>query len=319
MTGDVRNESDLLVAAAGFRLALCLEGKVRDRPDAARALLAWVRESHGDRFGKFSSTFLAPKRRDVAIKPKHFDIFDSLAKAPVVGYGFRFEGPVPDGRERFGLPYFGLWQEARSYTIDIALPEAPADLDGFVERLASILGDAPLIAGFAGYGFCPDPGMNIGLYKSIEPATRRFKAAASINVELFYIAMTHEGMANGRRAGYLTEDDKPGYLDMGWLTLLGPHLAARLPSADAIRATLPAEASVTEMPSGLLIRLGERPIWGDVNAGEDVSPFHALGSILEPIRYPDSFIGPLPFQGHEIGSRRYYWRFFPMGEELQRS
>ncbi|MGQ4273530.1 hypothetical protein [Terrihabitans sp. B22-R8] len=300
----------MLVAAAGFRIGLCLEGKVKSNPNTARSLLAWAHGLCGDGFGKFSSTFLAPQRREIAVKPAHFDVLDKgLAKAPAAAFGFRFEGPKPGDHDRFGLPYFGLWQQSQSYAIDIALPEAPDNLLACIEQLRFILSDAPLIAGFAGYGFCPDPGLNIALYRAIEPSTRRFQAALAINIELFHVAMTEAGMGNGRRAGYLTEDDKPGLLDIGWLTLLGSRLAERLPAPGQIREELPPQAEVIEMPSGLMIRLGQNPVWGD--ADEDISAYHQAGRILHQLRYPDYFIGSLPFQGDEAGSKRYYWRFFP--------
>lgn len=77
-----------------------------------------------------------------------------------------------------------------------------------------------------------------------------------------------------------------GLKSAGWLTLVGSKLLDRLGGSDALAAVLPPEVILHPLPFGVLIQAGPRPLLGDVNRGEDLPLYRAVGRVLAPIRAP---------------------------------
>jgi hypothetical protein len=78
-----------------------------------------------------------------------------------------------------------------------------------------------------------------------------------------------------------------GLVDLGWVTLLGAELTNKIGGIDALRArcsSIP-KAAVAPLPNnGAMIRLGEDPRVGDVQAGDQLDEYRALGKALSPLR-----------------------------------
>lgn len=91
-----------------------------------------------------------------------------------------------------------------------------------------------------------------------------------------------------------------------WLTFLGEPLLGQLGGPLALRQSLPSSALLEPLDSErLLVRLGEWPLSGDTEAGEDMSAYRALASLLEPHLYQES----IPWLINPAFERRWLRRF----------
>lgn len=82
-----------------------------------------------------------------------------------------------------------------------------------------------------------------------------------------------------------------GYTSVNWLTLIGNELAAKAPMAmdEARRAATKFDVC----DNGVVLQVGDGPVLGDANAGEDLPNHRAVAGALLPLQIPecDSFGG----------------------------
>lgn len=163
---------------------------------------------------------------------------------------------------------------AKLVDVEITIPWDIPDLRVFADDLHGILCQTRVRFGYQGMGF--GKGRIDTLSDQYFPlAYRRFRTAIM-------------GEFNPRsestlfRTDYIVEkfgDYQPGILDTGWRTYVGNDYRDRLGNADVARRK---SVEIDEQAQFTIVTAGPEPIWGDVNADEDVSSFTAAYEYLRP-------------------------------------
>jgi hypothetical protein len=122
----------------------------------------------------------------------------------------------------------------------------------------------------------------------------------------------YPGLAYGKPLGLFSFADL-GILGVSWLSFLGKSRVAELGGIDALASALPTPIDVQAIANdrGVLIRTGTQPELGDVNRGQTLPAYHAVGKVLAPLRVPDDWIDNLLVTGMTPEeSQAWYARFF---------
>ena len=77
---------------------------------------------------------------------------------------------------------------------------------------------------------------------------------------------------------------KDGIKCVNWLTLVNNAWLSRIGGADAIQRQVGPAIVLHDIKGGVLIQAGPHPRIGDVNAGDNLDDYRAVGRLLKPIR-----------------------------------
>jgi len=283
------------IAQPAFRTLAFLDGP-QDAPAIAAGMaqifdLFW--QHHGEAVDLVADTIGTNKGQPREINARRLEAARSWIAAPVgAGHAVTlrmtaeateaFPGPNP--------PWFRLEQRYRDMTLlEMSVPPgAPGEME-FADGVAEVLKTLPMVCAVQGYGFFL-PNAFINFSDALPRAAARYRAAILITPD-----MAVRGLREGHSLGLWPEGTEPGMADIGWRSFVGTDFLPRLPGlADA---PFPAEVRLEMAPTCAVLTAGEAPIWGDVNAGEDVSAYRAVAAALAPVRYPASQALDEYFQG----------------------
>lgn len=187
--------------------------------------------------------------------------------------------------------------EPQRYVFRMALPVASAENPNRVVQLVQgALAKFPLASGYCAYSLLWDHD------PSVEQATCKWAAP---------LLRRHPGLNYGEPVS-IANASEVGLAVVNWLTLLGPGLTAAMGGTEALAQHAPADVSVLPLgPGGALLRAGESPAVGDVNRGDPLPLYHAVGRMLAPVVAPDEALDEVAVKGMQ-GDDAYDWfrRFF---------
>ncbi len=272
------HEGKTPIAVPAFRIGLSLNKGITD-PDNAAAIATITRsfiEHFGDAIGfvAINKSGSRPARltQPTAAKMKKVDelINEGLSEK----MGLRLYGPDTGPLGAPAGPFLSVHQQWTTQTIlELALPWDHPSAMMLADHVDQAIRSAHVRVGFMGYGFfCAPVGGLEDRY--LPPAHERFRAASlgrwAYNSEIFVWDKAVEGWTGPYR---------PGLPDMGWRTYVGDPFRERLkdPAND-----LDPSVVIEQTDRMTVVTAGPQPIWGDVNAGEDISAYRAAYSYLLP-------------------------------------
>lgn len=281
------------VAQPAFRILLYCDGSLND-PKNAKGVLALFDlfiETYGEEaawlaIANHNSKRLTPKK----LSRKRIEKAREWLSTPDKRWPStcRVVGPLDDETDNIVVPAFRV-DEYRMMYLDMSLPDDPVRAVPFAVAATGIIREMPVIACVMGFGFyLPQAleSLNTWLPRGFE----RYQTAIEFMVDgaTMGIRKTGEGYRwdeSPKLEPNAPADLQPGIPDIGWRTIIGAEFLDRLPNLESTLATTP-EVSVEEAPNMTILTAGERPIWGDVVADEDISAYRAVAKALAPVRYP---------------------------------
>jgi hypothetical protein len=157
--------------------------------------------------------------------------------------------------------------------------DTPAD--ALLKTTLALADIAPVWAGSAGYQFSAREDGREVAWDQIWAWARRYWAVEVVNTQ----------------AG--SWDVLKGLLGVNWLTLLGGEFMRAHFNTTPLVWDSSSHVEMTHRRNALVIRAGPRPICGDLNVFEDVSPYATVSRLVEPalVRQPTGFFGMFADQG----------------------
>ncbi len=274
-----------------FRALCWLQGSLDDPGMAAFAtdLCGWFWRTHGAEVGLMqvaSRTIRGRPRKpsadvlsDVGTWIKEKDKPDAAE--------IQMQGPseYDEGPER--VPWLHLSGNRGVVLAEVCLSHDRPDLVAQADAIAGLCDRAGLICALQGMGYYL-PYEKQSLVSVLPQASVRYRAAIEILLNDPLAGLTAENI------GFALRDAaaQPGLPDIGWRTMLGPALAARVePLPDLPGVT------VTRSDHAVTLTAGPAPIWGDVNRGEDIAAFRAVAAALAPVAMPRAVTDSRYFAG----------------------
>ena len=268
-------------AEPAFRVLAYLPGSMNDAANSA-VLLGLFNLF----IERYAHVLFALALRDAGIAPVPQAVTPAtLAKtrqwlkttSKVFGATLRANAPPTDELNAPHIPHLRFDEANQKVLIELAIPhDAPSLLD-FAHAATEFLLRAPLICAVMGMGFHMPSGLDSRCF-ILPRMTARYRTAMEI-----LLTNPRDGIAlEGSAFRYASSSEvKPGIADIGWRTFVGAVFMERLPGlAVAPPATL-------QMTGGTaVLTAGDAPIWGDVQAGEDISAYQAVARALAPIGFP---------------------------------
>jgi len=241
---------------------------------AARARLAWM---------MFADEPV--KLKAVPFGPESVGQANDWFRGSELGFGASLclHGPMDDDLQAPTVPHLRIEQN-RVTMMEICLPPETdlRALVAFSDTVLSTLGPVAPLCGLMAYGFYV-PNMLIAMDRALPIAHQRYRAATEAQIGGPIIGMKRPN-SKGVKPWSLHPDLEPGIADIGWRTIIGRPFLDRLP--DLASADLPDTIHVTGTPDYAVVQAGPAPIWGDVNAGEDISAYAAVAELLRPVQAP---------------------------------
>ncbi|WP_225408591.1 type VI immunity family protein [Stigmatella hybrida] len=202
------------------------------------------------------------------------------------------ETPWPTGSEvrlqesheevgAYSVEYSGKWLDAPAWkdngeavsavVFTLATDFLQKHGPGAVRALAlEMVAELPLSFGYAGLG-CISPG---GLRSPAKKALHELCLLCP-GLDVYNLRPTARSIGTRARGAY-------------WLTFLGQPLLGQLGGTESLRECLPSGISLEPLEGErLCIRLGEWPLLGDAQSGDDMTPYRALAHVLEPYFYEE--------------------------------
>jgi len=200
----------------------------------------------------------------------------------------RVVGPLDDETGNIVVPAF----RADEYRVNFLDMSVPPDLDRsvlFADAATEIIREMPVISCVMGFGFYLPQALE-SLAHWMPRGFERYRTAIEFMVDgaTMGIRKTSEGYKWDESPKLEPDgpaDLQPGIPDIGWRTIVGAEFLDRLPGLRSALAATP-DVSVRSTHEMAVITAGEKPIWGDVGAGEDISDYRAVAKALAPVRYP---------------------------------
>jgi hypothetical protein len=194
------------------------------------------------------------------------------------------------------------------FFVRISLPltwlkeKGPTGVEEYLRRLLD--GGFPLHSGYVGLGFAWDHA-SPAVHDELEPV-------------FFELLQRHPGLVS---TSPLSQSlvARFGLVDIGWITLLGSELCAKMGGQEDLRkrcATIDVAKAQLLPGQGLMIRLGEGPRLGDAEAGDTLEEYRALGKLLSPLRDPSRLERKLVIAGFGVHApddeprKKWIHRFF---------
>jgi hypothetical protein len=197
------------------------------------------------------------------------------------------DGPMDDlGQYSFMLTGFGEPKDnefdIEAGFVEIALPLSFLDSLGpakIADSLIAMARPVPFYCGVAGFVFHRSPYKYDATIGKMRALSRRFEGVEiSANERLCYLAST-------------------GLTTVNWITFVGAGYIEKLGGVKQVETRLPSESVVLQLPHGIAIRTGERPLLGDKNAGRDeLSAWREVYKVLKPVQFVDPEIAFDPFE-----------------------
>lgn len=258
--------------------------------DRYGAQLTFYRTGDMKRFRKFEQRALEG--------PSHWFSDQSLLATKLLG----FQAHAGDKQQDICPPaidfsLMGLW-EPPSFVCRVSLPvevgEKPVELVALVE---SALADFPLQSGYCGYSLLwnrTDHSLERDVCKWAKP-----------------LLLRHPGLNHGN----VTMASNPahdGVVVVSWLTFLGKAITTDLGGRERLQQARPPEVSLLPLDAGgCILRAGAAPALGDVNAGDRLPAYHAVGKLVAPRRASDEALRDFVVKGMDE-DRAHDWirRFF---------
>lgn len=268
-------------AEPAFRVLAYISGSMNDPANSAALIRLF------DLFmQRYAGDLMALLMRDVGIQPRPRSVTPETVAAirqwlgtttKVFGASLRANAPPTDDLNAPRIPHLRFDEDDQKVLVELSVPYENPDLVAFADAATDILTTVPLICAVMGMGFHMPAGVDSRSF-ILPCTTARYRAAIEILLTNPRDGITLEGSAF-RWARHPTV--KPGVADIGWRTIVGAPFMERLPglSVDA-PATL-------AMSNGMaVLTAGPAPIWGDVNAAEDIDAYRAVARALTSVRFP---------------------------------
>ncbi|SFB50082.1 Protein of unknown function [Rhizobium sp. NFR07] len=297
-------------AVPAFRILAIIDGDIH--AGQTRDLLGRIYQRFEGRYGKGGGevSYNFPGHRG-KIRKANLKLLEEgreffLRDETEYGQGIRRYGYAIEEFGHPGVPFFGVEQRSYFHFLDIALPEDTASIVEFADFVTAELLNAPVITGVMGMGFFL-PYHKDSLKFLLGGKVERYKAALEITPDMVYDGIRTEGSSYRWKTGEL-----PGIADIGWRTLIGAGFWPRLPDIAQLRSG--SDIAVEKSERVLCVTAGERPIWGDVEAGDNIDAYRSVASYLAPIRLPEGCLQAFGFgggmmSGHEAKVHAYIHRF----------
>ncbi|MEE9390872.1 MAG: type VI immunity family protein [Planctomycetota bacterium] len=175
------------------------------------------------------------------------------------------------------VPSFRVDEHDGCVLLETSIPDE--NVGTFADDLAHVLQELPLLSAVQGMGFAVPISFE-SLITRFPRTTMRYRTAIE-----FFVSDAIDGVRVERSPFPWSQfpDISPGIPDIGWRTFVGESFLERTPGLNEIDHE---GVAVDVREKVVVLTAGEEPIWGDVNAGEDISPYQAVAAALRPIRYP---------------------------------
>lgn len=271
------------IAEPAFRVLLYCDGSLNDpaNADGVTRLFDLFLEHYG---AEAAWLAIADEARPMRPKPLDGDgISDARNWLNTPDKSFpatcRVVGPLSEETGNVTVPAFRV-DEYRVMFLDMSVPADADRAVPFAQAATQIIRDMPVIASIMGMGFYLPVALE-SLKDYLPRAYPRYRTAIEFTVDsaTMGIRKTEEGFRWDQNKGV-----EPGIPDIGWRTIIGPDFTPRLPELDAV-----AEApGVAYERTGdiAVITAGPKPVFGDVDKGEDITPYRTVAKALKPVRYP---------------------------------
>lgn len=264
------------IAMPAFRVCAALDGALSD--DANKTCASDVFEAFLDNFGPdvaYAATSGKSRWTPKLVKPtatKLKRMREVIANGFTTHTGMRLYGPDTNALGKPAVPFLSITQVYPTFiVIDIAVPHDHPNRDAFAQASDQALRSANLMAGYQGFGFFKSP--IGGLADNNFPyVTDRFRSAT-----------LGEWMRNPACTQWnkVWEQNKgpyhAGITELGWRTYVGRMFT------DRITATPAPSLTIEDLSNMRIVTAGPAPIWGDVNANEDIKAYKDAYAYLAPV------------------------------------
>lgn len=209
-----------------------------------------------------SGTLLSPKKRRHATTDRDWDALGKALEPDAAFAGFTLYGDADLDDPPFALPMFRILRGSSGFTIEFAF-RPDVDVEWVDRTVWPVMRRTEPVQACFGWGVLP----YISGYKhACNVAARhkaRYRAALCLDAEMMASVVLNDGLAENI-AGRTGTTTVTGIADLGWKTIIGESLVARI-DRTALEAS---DAAIADTPGGgVEIVVGDRPLWGDVNAG----------------------------------------------------
>jgi hypothetical protein len=268
-------------AEPAFRILCYIPGSMNDAGTAAALLRVF------DLFmARYGHMLFALALRDQGIQPVPQPVTNDTVAAirgwlgtttKVFGASLRANAPPTDDLNAPRIPHLRFDEGNEKVLVELSIPHDDPEVVGFADAATVIVTSIPLICAVMGMGFHMPSGFDSRAF-ILPRTTPRYRTAIEILLTNPRDGIAVEGSAFPfKRHPTL----KPGIADIGWRTIVGGAFMERLPGlAVGSPATL-------DMANGMaILTAGTTPVWGDVNAGEDISAYQAVARALAPVQFP---------------------------------
>jgi hypothetical protein len=206
----------------------------------------------------------------------------------------RFNGYFEDPHGSVAPPHLRFEQTARTAIIQIELPPEDTGLVAFADQTTAALAGLPVIWGAMGFGLYQPVSLD-SLIWMLPRITPRYRCALEVQP-----SQVEPGLQRIESYAFYTKfpNLKGGVGDIGWRNLIGQPFLDRLP---ALTDDVQAQPAVTLRRFDHFAELtaGPGPVWGDVNAAEDISAWLAVVQLLQPVLPEWDFVRNRLFGGDE--------------------
>lgn len=264
------------IAMPAFRVCAALDGALSD--DANKTCASDVFEAFLDNFGPdiaYAATSGKSRWTPKLVKPtatKLKRMREVIANGFTTHTGMRLYGPDTNVLGKPAVPFLSITQVYPTFiVIDLAVPHDHPDRDAFAQASDHALRSANLMAGYQGFGFFKSPISGLA-DNNLPVATDRFRAATMTEWMGNPSCTLWSPRTAGNWPGY-----EAGITELGWRTYVGRMFTDRITAAPA------ASLTIEDLPNMKIVTAGPAPIWGDVNADEDITAYKDAYAYLAPV------------------------------------
>jgi hypothetical protein len=268
-------------AEPAFRILAYIPGSMNDAATGAMLLRLF------DLFmARYVGALFALAMRDKGIQPEPLDVTEETVArlrawlgttTKVFGATLRANASPTDDLDAPRIPHLRFDEANEKVLVEVSIPYDDPDVVAFADAATDILTSVPLICAVMGMGFHMPSSLDSRSF-ILPRTTPRYRTAIEI-----LLTNPRDGIALEGSAFRFARNPtvKPGIADIGWRTIVGAGFIDRLPG---LRVDAP--ATLTMINSMAVLTAGAAPIWGDVNAGEDISAYQAVARALAPVQFP---------------------------------
>lgn len=278
------------IALPGFRCSVYFDGMLGD--PAVSAACAAIFDEIVSRFGgQFAYVVregaVAPQKSPAQLDRPQVEACHTWIAHPhaALSASLRMNGvsspePAGLGDGYVGLPYFRIDQKRGHAVLDYAVPLEGSEAATLGKAVLAALSAAPVNCGVLGMGFYLPRALD-SLIRNLPMAFRRYRCAIETQ-----FGKAEDGISEENSVFRFEKfpRQKPGIVDIGWITIVGARFLDRVPPLS--EAGLPPDVTVTDLARARAYIAGPVPIWGDINLAEDCSAYRAVAQHLRAVRFP---------------------------------